>query len=497
MDLDKLQVNACIRSGWQAIDLGFLMARAWLRSLYIASLMPMLPLAVVLLGIFFDRPFWAVFLIWWLKPFWERLPLFVASRMLFGEAPGIWSSMKSLPLKDILPWLLWRRFSPQRAFDNPVTVLEGLKGGVRRQRLRVLHGRYSDVALSNQFVCFCCELLLAFGLLILFDFFTPDAFDIRFYDSFGDLTLTGEWLFSVAAIIAMSLVMPFHTMAGFALYLNRRIELEAWDIEISFRNLAERKRSARTRAPVLALAVLAIGTLGPGIPGLADAAVEHDSESAAELIEQVLQGEDFGREREVRKWRFKDFAEEAEDEGFPEWIIDFLEWLEGSQGWWQALSGIAPWVKILLVVLFAGLLVYLLRRFRGPLKSLMTRDRGGETAPEVLFGLDVTPESLPPDVPEQAIRLWREGACREALSLLYRASLSRLIDRYELAFRASHTEAECAALVREQGIESLSEYFWHLTQTWRQLAYGHRLPSEGDLEDLCAGWTRELSSDAG
>jgi hypothetical protein len=227
MNLDKLQVNACVRSGWQALDLGFLMARAWLRLLYIASLMPMLPLTVVLLVIFSDSPFWAVLVLWWLKPFWERLPLFIASRMLFDEAPGIWSSMKTLPLKDILPWLLWRRFSPQRAFDNPVTVLEGLKGAARRERLRVLHGKYTDVALSNQFVCFFCELLLAFGLLVLFDFFTPDALDMHFYDTFGDLTVAGEWIFSLAAIIAMSLVMPFHTMAGFALYLNRRIELEA------------------------------------------------------------------------------------------------------------------------------------------------------------------------------------------------------------------------------------------------------------------------------
>lgn len=494
MNLDKLQVNACIRSGWQALDLGFLMARAWWRLLYIASLMPMLPLTMVLLAIFFDSPMWAVLVMWWLKPFWERLPLFIASRMLFDEAPGIWSSMKSLPLKDILPWLLWRRFSPQRAFDNPVTVLEGLKGGARRQRLRVLHGKYSDVALSNQFVCFCCELLLAFGLLVLFDFFTPDALDVHFYDTFGDLTLAGEWLFALAAIIAMSLVMPFHTMAGFALYMNRRIELEAWDIEISFRNLAERKRSTRTRAPVLPIVVLVLGLFSLGTPGSADAAIDHDRESAAELIEQILQGEDFGQEREVRKWRFKDWSEASEDESFPEWIIDFLEWWEGGIGWWQVLSGIAFWIKILLVVMFAGLLIYLLRRYRGPLSRLGQR-RKKEIAPEVLFGLDVTPESLPPDVPEAAMRLWGEGAYREALSLLYRASLSRLIDRYELAFRASHTEAECAALVRAHGVESLSEYFWQLTQTWRRLAYGHQLPSDEALQGLCDGWTRELSSE--
>ena len=95
--------------------------------------------------------------------------------------------MKSLLLKDAIPWLLWRRFSPQRAFNNPVTVLEGLKGAARRQRLRVLHGKYSDVALSNQFVGFCCELLVAFGLLILFDFFTPEALDIHTHDRFGEM----------------------------------------------------------------------------------------------------------------------------------------------------------------------------------------------------------------------------------------------------------------------------------------------------------------------
>ena len=493
MNLDKLQVNACIRSGWQAVDLGFLMARAWWRTLYLACLLPMLPVAALLLLIFSAEPYWAVFLLWWLKPFWERLPLFVASRMLFDEQPGIWSSVKSLSMKDFLPWLLWRRFSPQRAFDNPVTVLEGLKGAARRQRLRVLHGKYSDVALSNQFVGFCCEWLLLFGLLIVFDFFTPDAFDVRLNDNFGDLTLLGQWLVSIAAIAAMTLVMPFHTMAGFALYLNRRIELEAWDIEISFRNLAERKRSARRGVGGLPAAVLVMGLFGLAAPGGAEAAVQHDRDSAGELIEQVLQGEDFGEERVVRKWRFKEFLDEEDEESFPEWIIDFIEWWEASRGWWDALAGIAPWIKVLLVVLFAGLLVYLFRRFRGPL-SRLAGSRKEEAAPEVLFGLDVTPESLPEDVTQQALRLWREGASREALGLLYRASLSRLIDRYQLAFRSSHTEAECAALVRAQGIDSLSDYFWQLTQTWRRLAYGHQLPSEVDLQALCEGWDRELSS---
>ena len=144
---------------------------------------------------------------------------------------------------------------------------------------------------------------------------------------------------------------------------------------------------------------------------------------------------------------------------------------------------------------FAGLVLYRRRGVRGPV-SRVGRRADKEEAPQVLFGLDVTPQSLAADVPAQVMRIWGEGDYREALSLLYRASLSRLIDRYELAFRASHTEAECAALVKACGIDSLSDYFWQLTNVWRRLAYGHHRPESEIIQRLCDGWTTELSDAA-
>ncbi len=93
------------------------------------------------------------------------------------------------------------------------------------------------------------------------------------------------------------------------------------------------------------------------------------------------------------------------------------------------------------------------------------------------------------------MRLWGEGAYREALGLLYRAALSRLIDKHDLRFRASHTEAECAALVQARGIESLSLYFASLTDVWRRLAYGHRLPEAETVRGLCDGWREEMSDE--
>jgi len=509
MNLEKLQINACIRSGWQAVDLGFLMASAWWRPLFVAAALPALILFIPLLIYFSDNPAWAGIIIWWLKPFWERLPLYFASRRIFGEGSnliGILSQVKSTYLKDMLPWLLWRRLSVQRAFDAPVTVLEGLTGRDRASRIRILHGKYSDVAMGNQFVCFCFEAIACVGIVILLAFFTPDDFGLETHDSIDNLNLVGEWLYTLSAFAAMMLVMPFHAMAGFALYLNRRIELEAWDIEISFRNLANRKKQS-TRVGVsviLAMVMLALSSITTPSTSYA-ATATHDKESARQLIEEVFQGESFGQQKMVSKWRFKNWFDDWKQENedlVPEWIIEFLEWLEinfefgseataGEMNW----NNIASWLKVMLVVIFVALLFYLFRRYRGPL-SRMVRSEKTRAAPEVMFGLDVRPESLPEDVPAQVLDMWQAGNYRDALGLLYRASLSRLIDKHEIAFRASHTEAECAALVSACGIDSLSDYFSGLTDAWRRLAYGHLRPQTETVEQLCAAWSKELSDEA-
>ena len=496
MNLDKIQINACLRSGMQALDLGFLMANAWWRQLFLAGAIPALIVFIPLLIYFFDDPFWAGFIVWWLKPFWERLPLYVASRRLFQDRPGyaeVVGRARRLLLFDMLPTLLWRRLSLQRAFDAPVTVLEDLKGKERSRRLNVLHGRYTDVALGNQFICFCFELILTLGLVILALFFTPDSLAAQLFDSFDHMSLVGQWVWIVLGFVAMTLVMPFHSMAGFALYLNRRIELEAWDIEINFRNLANRKRQANNGVAAALAPLLCAGMLAFAPP--ADAALQHDRASAAQLIEEVLNGDDFGKQETRQVWKFGscDASEEEEEESIPDWLIDFFDWLEETFDLDGGLGGTAAVLKMLLIVGFVALLVYLVYRYRGPL-GFVGRVPRKEEAPEVLFGLDVRPESLPADVAAEVLAIWRNGEYREALGLLYRASLSRLIDRHEVEFRASHTEAECAALVDARGIETLSGYFNRLTNVWRRLAYGHQVPDDSTVQELCEGWRREMAN---
>ena len=497
MNLDKLQFSASVRSGWQAIDLGFMMASIWWRPLFVVSAIAPLLLFIPLVIIFSDNPFWAGFVVWWLKPFWERLPLCLGSRSVFGEESGpieiLWQT-KSLYLKDAIPWLLWRRFSFQRAFDAPVTILEGLTGKGRRSRINVLHGKYSDIALANQAISFCFELIFCFGIATLILFFIPDDFGFDAYDTVEELTLAGEWLYTICWFSAMILIMPFHTMAGFALYLNRRIELEAWDIEITFRNLAQRKQQSSGKIVQLMSALILAITMTLTTPSNSYAAINHNNASANQLIEDVLQGEDFGQEITVRKWRFKDVIEENQDK-IPEWLIDFIEWWENNvdfSGVGDSLITTAAWLKVLLIALATGLFVYLLYRFRGPLKRFH-RGEKSEAKPEVMFGLDVRPESLPDDIPAQVMSFWQGNRHRDALGLLYRASLSRLIEQHAVAFKSSHTEAECAALVKTRGIESLSDYFAGLTRVWCHLAYGHELPANEAIQKLCDDWALEMA----
>jgi hypothetical protein len=42
-------------------------------------------------------------------------------------------------------------------------------------------------------------------------------------------------LVTVPYVLVVALVEPFYVAAGFAMYLNRRVELEAWDIEQELR----------------------------------------------------------------------------------------------------------------------------------------------------------------------------------------------------------------------------------------------------------------------
>ena len=66
--------------------------------------------------------------------------------------------------------------------------------------------------------------------------------------SLGSRTPAGKVLGDLAYLVALFLIEPLYVASDFTLYLNRRTELEGWDIEIAFRQLAARRASAREAA---------------------------------------------------------------------------------------------------------------------------------------------------------------------------------------------------------------------------------------------------------
>src|SRR5690606_12847134 len=98
---------------------------------------------------------------------------------------------------------------------------------------------------------------------------------------------------------------------GFSLYLNRRVKLEGWDLEIAFKRMAQ-KRSLPTLA-LLALAALLQFTP----PAVAPVQAQSERDTVKEEILAIKQGPDFHRMETKRVIKSADEEEESDfDKGF-------------------------------------------------------------------------------------------------------------------------------------------------------------------------------------
>ncbi len=495
VELDKLEISLRRRTPWEAIDLGFALARRWFMPLWLLWISTAVPVGLCLFFFLYDQFWLLMLLIWWFKPLYEPPLMFWLSRAVFGE---------SLPVKVVLrqwwavvrPQLLLnltlRRLNPSRSFTLPVALLEGLQGKARRQRIRVL-SRNQHAATWLTVVGIHLETVLEVAFMTGVYLLIPE--DLR-WASFSDLLLApgsvGDWLQWFGGLLCMSIIAPFYVAAGFALYLNRRSELEAWDIEISFRRTGERIKAAsvglRRGKTLLLIAVFVC--LSPLTSSPADAAQSVNAADAKPLIEQVLQDEAFGRIEETQYWQYIGQPNEAEESSDPnafiEWLAGFFNGAEDSYDAIAAVGKILIWIAGILLSVF---LLYKVVNNRQWLRAFQRQSSGADkTLPVELFGLDLRPEALPSDPAVDAHRLITQGEYREALSLLYRGALVYLVTRAHIDIPDSATEGECEILVRTYRSELEAEYFNQLTEHWLRMAYGHIAPAEAPVLALCEHW---------
>ena len=97
------------------------------------------------------------------------------------------------------------------------------------------------------------------------------------------------------------------------------------------------------------------------------------------------------------------------------------------------------------------------------------------------------PETLPDDIASTAERLWPTQP-REALGLLYRGLLSRLLHDFNLPLKSADTEGEVLERIQRLQQPQLLAFSDELTRHWQNLAYGHRLPPVQAQQQLCSDW---------
>ena len=428
MKLEDITAVLRPRSAWESVDLGVVLLRAFYKPVIAAWLFAVLPACALIFVVTASEPLLGFVVIWLLRPMFDRVPLYVLSRSLFGATPTLGETLSALPrlwTHDLWGGLILHRLHLARPLLMPISELEGLRGSQRGDRHRLIAKSAGGTAFTISITCVLFELVFLFSGLALAYMMIPSHILMSFDWSAIFEQAWVLWLIRVLFLIGLTAVAPLCVACGFTLYINRRTHLEGWDLELAVRRIGRRLAVEAKGAVQKAGVLVALCTLTGGL--LAGQQVEMQGESArdpAVVIGEVLEHEDFDRTSTYTKWELPDF-------------LDF------SSG--RAIGGI-PGLGLLFEVLLWGalfvLLVFLIYQACKYFGVVSIRTKEAVAKPEPpreLFGLDFRPETLPDDIPGTAWQLWQANDPVGALGLLYRGAISRLIEGDSLELSSSDT----------------------------------------------------------
>lgn len=242
MQVDALALKLRPRSYFEAADLGVRLcqhAYGAVLPCYLAVLAPV-TLACMTAAVLAPRyTLWALLALWWLKPWLDRPVLFALSRAAFRQRVrriDLWRQQRTVLWGQLLLTLTLRRLSPWRSLTQPVYQLEGQRGRAQARRVSTVRGPRTLIGGALTVLFSITELCLALGLLSLTFWLAPRGYSPNVDDLFS--STAAAWagpLFVAGYALVLALCEPFYVAAGFGMYLNRRVELEAWDIEQEFR----------------------------------------------------------------------------------------------------------------------------------------------------------------------------------------------------------------------------------------------------------------------
>ncbi len=488
MDVSRISVRLRPRNVSESIDLGIKLLQQCYQPVFLSWFIITLPAFLLLNIIFYQKPLIAALIFWWLMPIWERAQLFVLSQAIFGDTPSVKTTLKHFPKVAKIQWFLsltWRRLSPSRSFNLPIIQLEKLSGRARAQRIAILH-RNSVGSISLWVHCLFSRVLIFCGLFLIQGIFSgaPDNWLEAYEAFFKSPSPFQQHLFGLYIYLSLSIINPICLASGFSLYINRRCILEGWDIEVVFRQIAERLQSSVTHKKSQAINTLLVMSLSmfiaifPFSPN-ANANVKLTKDQAKTYIEETFEDENFSQKIKCTRWTMHHLCNEEEEENTLEANDDMLSFL----------SAFASVLKYIFWLAVIALLIIFIWKYAPLLKEFGKRKRAKpkKVAPTTLFGLDIQQENLPENIPDTVLDHWQNGKKRLALSLLYRATLIELIHNFSCDFHDGHTEGDCLSIVRQKKL-SLTPFFQQLVLVWQKLAYGNQLPNDDVVQTLCNQW---------
>lgn len=536
MQLDRITIALRPRPARQALDLGFALLHARAATVYKAFLALWLPLAALAAVLTVALPDYAalwIMLLWWLKPLLERAPLYVLSRQVFGEDVSWRQAVRAWPGQlgggwiRLLTW--WRPFMAGRGLYQPIWQLEHARGETASRRRAVI-GRDGAGRAAYMFGVACAhfEAVMQIGIFAFVGMFTSEnQFNIFSYllEMDGTDPIAMLLLPLACYVIPGAIIGPIYIACCFTLYLNRRATLEAWDIELVLRQIrapgARREPGGQHLAAwlpalVAPLALVLATLLAPppaqaGEPASAAAAAAAPASRTANCasmpalfpaerfvtrnaeqqklrqeIDEIYAGDDLRGYDCVQTWRLKDH-DQPKAKPDPSDVPD--------------LSLLAAIARAVLIATVIGLCAWLLYRYRDRLRALLPRTEAPMAALEIA-GLDIRAESLPDDVTAQVRAQWEHGERRGALALLYRATLSRLVQRHQLHLPQGATEGDCLqaaaqALARKQLDEAGHAVMATVTRLWLEGAYAGRWPDGAAIHHACDAWDARWRAPAG
>lgn len=484
MDLNQLSFNARNRTPWQVFDLTILMVKKHFLPMIKIIISLYLPL-VILLQLAFSTTT-ASLILWWLKPVIERPLLDFLAKKSFSQPTTTWSciaSLKQLKFADIFMMLTLYRFSPNRVYLSPIEQLEKLSGKKRSSRKNVFLGRCDHKQTTWLLICLHMELILTMLFLAVAYNFIPQGtyIDDQFvFQSLanGDLELAYFYCY----IIALVLVMPYFATGGFLTYLNGRIKLEAWDIELAFKRIVK----SRALALLLPLFVCFNFTYSPDSSANETVAVTVDtrlenSNKQADITRQEIA--DLYKEKQWIKTQTS-WQPIIDDEENQEMDLSWLE-LFAFLKHFGALFAYIAWG---LVIIFCLWLAYKLYQVKGRMfidVNAKTNNANKPAKSDIpIFFNEIVEDIAPTQLLALAIKENEQNNLRKALMYLLQYSLFFAEQSAEVKLHKSMSEMECQSALLEVLPSENHHLYKRLFSTWIQQAWAHRNASREDVKNL-------------